>query len=213
MDSLAKGWPCQSPEHEADHGEADEGGDGCGVALEVAGQATVAADPGERAFHDPAFGQDHEAMQLGAFDDLELPGAGPGDRRGGRGALIAGVGEDAFDEREGAARRSIEDQERAVAVLHIGGMDDDVQEQAERVDQDVPLAAGDLLGAVVAAVVGRLGGLDRLAVDAAGAGRRLPTRLAADLLAQGVVDGLPGPVGGPSDEVVINGPPGGKVMR
>jgi hypothetical protein len=31
----------------------------------------------------------------------------------------------------------IEDQPRAVAILHIGGMDDDVQEKAERVDKDI----------------------------------------------------------------------------
>ena len=33
------------------------------VALEVAGQATVAADPGEGALDDPSLGQDDEAMQ------------------------------------------------------------------------------------------------------------------------------------------------------
>ena len=29
-------WPGQASEHDADHGEAHEGGDGAGVALEVA---------------------------------------------------------------------------------------------------------------------------------------------------------------------------------
>jgi len=41
----------------ADHGEAHEGDDSWGVALEVARQAAVAADPCERAFDDPAFGR------------------------------------------------------------------------------------------------------------------------------------------------------------
>jgi hypothetical protein len=62
----------EPPEHDADHGEADEGGDGSGVALEVARQAAKAADPGEGSFDDPALGQDFESDGGGrAFDDLE----------------------------------------------------------------------------------------------------------------------------------------------
>ena len=54
-------WACQAAQHDADHGEAEEGGDGSGVTLEVSGQATVAADPGEGALDDPALGQDDES--------------------------------------------------------------------------------------------------------------------------------------------------------
>ena len=36
----------------------------------------------------------------------------------------------------------------AVAILHVGGVDDDAQQQAERVDEDVALAPGDLLARV-----------------------------------------------------------------
>ena len=49
-------WFGQASEHDADHGESEEGGDGSGVALEVAGQSAVAADPGKGALDDPAFG-------------------------------------------------------------------------------------------------------------------------------------------------------------
>ena len=42
-------------------------------------------------------------------------------------------------------RRLKEDGKSAVAILHSGRVDDDVQRQAERVDQDMPFAAGDLL--------------------------------------------------------------------
>ena len=49
----------------------------------------------------------------------------------------------------------IEDQPRAVAILHIGGMDDDVQEKAERVDKDMPLAARDFLARIKALRVER----------------------------------------------------------
>ena len=87
-------WSGQSPEHDADHGEANEGGGGSGIALEVTRQASVMTDPGKRALDNPALGQDNEAMKFAAFDDLQLPGAGPGNRSGGLRSLIAGIGED-----------------------------------------------------------------------------------------------------------------------
>lgn len=94
-------------------------------------------------------------MQLAALDDLERPRAGLGYGCGERCALVAGVGEDALDEGEEAARADIEDEPCAVAVLHRGRVNDDVQEEAERVDEDVPLAARDLLARIVALRVER----------------------------------------------------------
>jgi hypothetical protein len=41
------------------------------------------------------------------------------------------------------------------AILYIGGMDDDVQEKAERVDKDMPLAARDFLARIKALRVER----------------------------------------------------------
>ena len=46
----------QAAQHDADHGEAEEGSDGSCVTLEVTGQPAVSADPGEGALDDPAFG-------------------------------------------------------------------------------------------------------------------------------------------------------------
>ena len=43
----------------------------------------------------------------------------------------------------------------AVAILHSSGVDDDVQQQAERVDQDMPFATGDFLGRIKALRVKR----------------------------------------------------------
>ena len=113
------------------------------------------ADPGERSLDDPAFGKHGEAMQFIALDDRQLPGAGLGD--GGRGLLppVPGISESKLDEGEEAACAPIEDEQRAVAILHSGRVDDDVQQQAERVDQDMPFAAGDLLGRIKALRVKR----------------------------------------------------------
>ena len=84
-------------------------------------------------------------MQLIALDDLKCPGAGLGNGRGGLGSLVAGISEDALDEGKQAARASIEDKRRAIAILYIGGVDDDIQQEAERIDENMPLAARDLL--------------------------------------------------------------------
>src|SRR5205085_10223765 len=55
-------------------------------------------------------------------------------RSGGARSLIAGIGEDALDEGEEAAGAPIANQPRPVAVLNIGGMNDDVQQEAERIE-------------------------------------------------------------------------------
>jgi len=130
-----------------DHSETDERRGGSRVAFEVAGEAPIVADPGKRSLDDPAFGKHEEAMQFIALDNRQLPGAGLGD--GGRGLrpLVPGISEDTLDEGEEAACAPIEDEQSAVAILHSGRVDDDVQQQAERVDQDMPFAAGDLLAA------------------------------------------------------------------
>jgi hypothetical protein len=125
------------------------------VTFEVFGEAATATDPGERAFDDPAFGENDEAMQLGALDDLDGPGAGPDQGGGQLRSLVVGVGKDAFDEREQTARATVEDQRRAVAVLHVGRMRHGVQQEPERVDQNMPLATLDLLARVVARGIDR----------------------------------------------------------
>ena len=125
------------------------------MTLEVFGETATAADPGEGALDDPALGQNDEAMQLAAFDDLEFPSAGLCNRAGGLRRLISGVGEDAFDERVEAARAAIEHEPRTVTILDTCGVDDNVQEEAERIDENVPLATLDLLARVIARRIDR----------------------------------------------------------
>ena len=87
-------------------------------------------------------------MQFGALDDFDdpMPRAGGGLRHAR--SLISGIREDALDKGKEAARASIENQPRSVAILYVGGMNDDVQEKAECVDEDVPLATRDLLARI-----------------------------------------------------------------
>jgi len=94
-------------------------------------------------------------MQLVALDDLQRPSAGLGEGHGGFGCLIAAIGEDALDKGKEAAGAAVENERGAVAILHVGRMDDDVQQEAERVDENMPLAARDLLARIEALRVER----------------------------------------------------------
>ena len=64
-------------------------------------------------------------------------------------AAVAAVGEDAFDEGKQPPRPT-QQFKGAVAILDVGGKNDDVQQETQCVDEDVPLAALDLLARVVA---------------------------------------------------------------
>jgi len=96
-------WPGQAFEHDADHGEANEGSDGCRVAFEVARETAVSADPGECPLDDPSLRQDDETMKVGAFDNLDLPASRSGDRLRHFRPLISGVGEYSLYERKASS--------------------------------------------------------------------------------------------------------------
>src|SRR5205823_6802221 len=104
--------PGEAAEHDADHGQPDEGSDGAGVSLEIARQAAIAADPGQGSFDDPALGQDDEFVQFVALDDLDHPMASAGSGSRDAWSLVAGIGEDALDEGEETAGAPIENQPR-----------------------------------------------------------------------------------------------------
>lgn len=93
-------------------------------------------------------------MRLGALDDFDLPSAGIGDDLGDAWPLVARIGEE-LGERGKAASGIAQQSTDAVAILQVGAVDDDVQQQAEAVDDDVPLAPRDLLARVVALRVDR----------------------------------------------------------
>ncbi len=89
-------------------------------------------------------------MQLIAFDDFDDPTAGACRGECGTRPLIACVGEDAQDEGPQRTRAFVEHEARAVAILDVGEMNGNAQQEAQRIDEDMPLAAGDLLARIVA---------------------------------------------------------------
>ena len=124
------------------------------MTLVVTRKATAAADPGQGPLNDPSLREDDKPVPVTATHDLEFPCAGSGDDGLHLATLIACVGDDALDERKTLS--SLPQQRLGpVSILHAGRMDTDGQEQAQRVGQDVALAAQDLLARVIAGRVKR----------------------------------------------------------
>jgi hypothetical protein len=141
----------EPPEHKADHSEADKGGCGSGIALEIAGQTAIAADPSQSSLDQPSLWQDSKSLGfVGSFDDLDFPVAGFCSSCPNARPLIACVGVDTFDEGKQSPGTLVENQGNTVAILDAGGMNSDVQQEAKRIDEDVPLAALDLFARVEA---------------------------------------------------------------
>ena len=88
---------------------------------------------------------------------------------GGNLALVTGIGKQVPKPRETPSNPGA-DEPQAIAVLDVGGVNDQPQRQAQRIGEQMPLAAVDFLAGVEAARADRLGGLDTLAVDDRGGG-------------------------------------------
>ncbi len=178
--------------------------------FEVLGEAAVAAEPCQRSFHDPAAGQDLEALcGIGPLDDRDAPSA---DAAQGLAQLVAGrapIGEQVPEPRE-AADDCSEQQRRPVTVLDIGRVDDGMDQIVLGVGEDMALAALDLLARIIAARATALGGLDALAVNDAGAGRGLATLGLAHDHQQRMVQRLPQPIVAPQVEPAPDGRDGRK---
>ena len=117
----------------------------------ILGQSSTAAKPRKSPFYHPAPWQHLEAFgRIGALDDFGFD-AGQGlllDVAKLR-SLITSIGEELLEKRE-FSKQGSEDESAAVSVLNVGGMHDGVQQQAYRIDENMPLLAFDLLARIVA---------------------------------------------------------------
>jgi len=87
---------------------------------------------------------------IGSIDDFKFPAAGSRGRLCGARSTIAAVCKNPLDEGKQPTRAPVEDQGGAVAILDIGWMNRNTQQQAERVDKNVPLATVGLLARIEA---------------------------------------------------------------
>jgi hypothetical protein len=145
--------PRKSPQHKACHDDANDRFARVGVKLVVLTEAAPATQPAEGALDDPALRQHAEAVRLiRAFDDLQLNAASVAQSSDPREKLagVASIGPDTAQAQE-RVREHAKQQLRAIAILDIGGVNDDGDQQPERVDEQVPLASTDFLARIVTA--------------------------------------------------------------
>ena len=93
-------------------------------------------------------------MKVTSLGDLDPPVSGCGDGLPHFRSLIAGIGEYLLDERK-APPDAPQQVTCAVTVLNIGRQYAHAEQEAERVDEDVALAARDLLARIEALRVNR----------------------------------------------------------
>src|SRR5436189_4358137 len=99
-------------------------------------------------------------------------------------------------------------------VLPVRTVDDDCQEESQRIDCHMPLAPGDLLSGVITAVLSSdVLGTNGLAVDDACAGTGCSALGLANFRAQGVVNLLPDSQVAPFPKNAVYGAPLGKIVR
>jgi hypothetical protein len=98
-------------------------------------------------------------------------------------------------------------------VHHLGAHDLRFEDETLGVDQDVTLSALDLLASVVTLFHSAYcGTLERLRINYARAGLRIPSQADPQSFADRAVDPLPGTVDTPSPEVVVDGRPSREVV-
>ena len=124
--------------------------------LPTFGETSAPPKPCERSFDDPPLREDNKSFcVIGTLDDLHIHPRhyfchGAAKQR----ALIAAIGVEFHQERI-HAEQGRHDECAAVPILNVSGMNDGMNQQALRIDENVPLLALDLLSRVVARRINR----------------------------------------------------------
>jgi len=137
-------------QHQVDHCQIDHGFAAGWQRLVVFAQPTVLAEPAKGPFHNPAFGQNNEAMQVTAFNHLNHPCEcllSPIHKRPG----ISGVDPDSFQPLKPATQLG-QHQPSSIPILHVSRVHYDSQDQPEGVNENMSFTARNLLTCVISAV-------------------------------------------------------------
>jgi len=134
--------------HQVDHGESDHRFAAGREGFVILAEPAVLAEPAEGSFDDPAPWQHHERRQVGVpFDDLKHPLA-QRHRPVNELPRVACIRPDQFQSREFVFQFRHR-QFGTIAILNAGRMHYHGDDQAERVDDQMPFSAGDFLPRVV----------------------------------------------------------------
>lgn len=136
--------------HQIDHCNEDHRFTTARQDFVVFGQSAVLVEPTECALDDPSFGQHCEfpnGLLLNYFNKATIPARCPVDKLAG----IAAIRPDDLQSPPLPAE-FLDEQFASLAVLLVGRMNHQGDDQAERIHDDMALAAGDLLPRVVATI-------------------------------------------------------------
>jgi hypothetical protein len=159
---------CEASDQQPEMGEEEPSDFGCGGTFEVLGEAAASSEPGEGALDNPAPRQKLEALDpLRSLDDFDRPRSAMGQRIDELIAAVNPVGEDMAQPREPASQ-PLQQWDRSMAVLNVGGMNVDGEQKAVGVGDDVPLAAVDAFAGIEASRTAGLGCWRTLTVDDGG---------------------------------------------
>ena len=202
----------QAAELNADHGDIDPSFRTGFRGFVIADQSALPHQPAEGTLNNPTAWQDFETRGvIGAFDDLDCQfGAQPLDPLGERLAGIAAIHPQDAEPGEPAQHLS-QNQLRPGAFGGAGRGHDHAEHQPQRVHQQMPLAAFDPFGGVLAHTAALTVGLHALTIQN---GRRGPAALAADFSdegAQRVLEDRPLVIERPLPENMVNSFPRRKV--
>jgi hypothetical protein len=175
-----------------------------GGSFEVLGEAAASAEPGKGAFDNPTPGQQLEALDARwSLNDLDFPLAAMRECIDELIAAVNPVGKDMTQLGE-AASQVLQQWDRSMAILNVGGMNMHGEQQAVGVGDDVPLAPRNAFAGIEAARAAGLRGRRTLTVDNSGRRPRLASEFPASSPNQSC-DDLSPPAGiAPSIEVALN---------
>jgi hypothetical protein len=119
--------------------------------LPILGEPSTTVEPSNGALHDPAAWQHHKSFGvIGTFDDFSFELRQESRKRLLEfRSLIAAVGKQLLQKRI-HPEQSGKQQDAAVAILDIGGVNDGVEQQTQRIYENMALLAFDLLARIIA---------------------------------------------------------------
>ncbi len=133
--------------HEVDHCNVNHGLTAVGQGFVVLAQSSVLAEPAERPFNDPAFGQYNERVRVRPFDNLDHtfePLFGDANKLTG----VPAIGPDQLQSTE-QTDHLCQHVLAAVAILNVSRMNDDRKDQTQCVNDDVSFSPCDFLTRIV----------------------------------------------------------------
>jgi hypothetical protein len=201
----------QAIEHEPSSSEINHKFGGLNAVFIVFAEATITAEPSKAALRDPGQARDLECALL-SFHDLQLPAIPVQEIAGQLSAFVARVGENRSNPWE-QRTQATEQASSGTPIRYVRWLNPTSYWKPQRVNQNVTLTSFDALVRIKAACAAALGGLYRLCVHDHHARAWCPPGCNTRLLVQRAshLDPNTGIVPGP--EVMVDGPPWGKLAR